>query len=140
MSYNQQQVDTLGVERTADPLGLGYSGMTDQQFADSMNGETRTRERVSMSAGEIMEQIDSAEFIALTAGDKARVDRVLGLGAEVIIGPGNSHNAVQELIATFGGGSTTITNLATLRDAEQISRTSELGIPFVSTSVISRIV
>ncbi len=139
MRYTQPQVDDLAAEQLGDPLTLGYSGMTDQQFADSMNGLTRPNERTTMSAGEIMEQIDGAEFTALSAADKGRVDRVLGLGADVIIGPGNAHNAVQELLAAFGAGSNTITNLATVRGSTQISRAQELGLPFVSVSVISRI-
>ena len=114
-------------ELANDPLGRGYSGMTDQQITDSLNALTRTRERTTMSSGEIMEHINSAEFIALGNAAKSRVDRVLGLGAEVIIGPGNIHNAVQELLGAFGGGSTTISNLATARSVA-ISRAQELGI------------
>ena len=81
-----------------------------------------------MSSGEIFESIVPSEFAALTSGEQVRVDRVLGLGAEIIIGPGNSPNAVQELVSTFGGGSGTISALAALRDQLQ-SRASEIGLP-----------
>jgi len=113
-------------EITLDPLGRGYSGMTNEQVAVDLNTAYRTRERITMSAGEIMEAIDGTEFAALSTADRVRVDRVLGLGAEVIIGPGNNHNAVQELLV-FGGGSVTVANLVALRDVA-ITRAAELSI------------
>lgn len=138
-SYTNKQIVALGVERTNDPLSRGYAGMADQQFSDSMNAQDITVERATMSAGEIMEQIDGAEFTALLAPEKARVDRVLGLGAEIFIGPGNNHNAVQELVATFGAGSNTITNLAAIRGLDKTSRAKQLGFPRCSVSTILRI-
>ena len=116
----------LADEVTADPLARGYAGMTDQELVDSLNALDRTRERTTMSAGEVMEQIDGAEFSALNNASKARVDRVLGLGAEIIIGPGNAHNAVQEMLV-FGGGSATIAALVAAR-TEAISRAQEIGV------------
>ena len=138
-SYSNKQVVELGAERTADPLGRGYSGMTDQQFDDSVNAEDITVERTTMSAGEIMEQIDGAEFNALDAANTVRVDRVLGLGAEIIVGPGNNHNAVQELLATFGGTSATIASLAALRELNKTSRRAQKGWPPCSVSTVLRI-
>ena len=122
---------TLRDEVTTDPLGRGYAGMTDQQLVDDLNAPVRTRERTTMSAGEIMEHIDTAEFAALTNANKARVDRVLGLGADVIIGPRHAHSAVQEFLATFGGGSATLTALTASRD-EVISRATEIGVGTVT--------
>jgi len=119
-----------------DPLGRSYAAMTAKQVADDGHTKYRTDERTVMSAGEIWEHIVDSEFIALSDANKARVDRVLGLGAEIIIGPGNNHNAVQELIATFGGGSTTITNLAAAR-AIAISRWQELGLGNVKVGHIT---
>jgi len=123
-------MDTLRDELTNDPLTRGYAAMTDRQVVDDLNALSRVRERTTMSAGEIMEAIDGAEFAALSDADTARVDRVLGLGAEVIIGPGNAHNAVQEMTGAFGVGSATITALAARRDVT-VSRGDELGIGFV---------
>ena len=138
-SYSTKQVMELGEEKTADPLSRGYAGMTDQQFADSINDENITVERTTMSAGEIMEQIDGTEFSALTPALTTRVDRVLGLGAEIFVGPGNNHNAVQELLAAFGVSSATITSLAALRDLSKTSRRSQKGWPLCSVSTILRI-
>ncbi len=128
MPYSSKQVSDLQSERTNDPITRGYSGMTDSQFLASITAEGRPNPRTFISSGELFEAIDGAEFIALSAADKIRVDRLLGLGAEVVVGPGNSHNAVQELLATFGGPSTTVQTLAALRDQTQ-SRAQEIGLP-----------
>ena len=41
--------DALKTELTEDPLALGYSGMTDQEVADSLNAVNRQRNRTSMT-------------------------------------------------------------------------------------------
>ncbi len=128
MPYTAKEVSILQSERTDDPLSRSYSGMTDAEFLTSITTENRDNPRTFISSGELFESIDNAEFIALSAGDKVRVDRLLGLGAEIIVGPGNAHQAVQELLATFGGVSTTVTTLAALRDV-QFSRAAELNLP-----------
>lgn len=112
-------------ELVNDPLGLGYAGMTDQQAADSLNAKTRIRHRRTMSAGEIFEAVNPGEYQALQQASKTRVDRVLALGAEIIVGPGNTPNAVQELLTAFGGSSVTVQALAALRQ-QSISRAEEL--------------
>ena len=137
MPYTAKQSSELQSERTNDPLARGYSGMTDAQFLASVTAENRIIARKLLNAGEIFEQIDAAEFTALTAASKARVDRVLGLGAQIIVGPGNNHQAVQELIAAFGGASTTLANLSTLRD-ELYSRAVELGLPTPNLGDVQR--
>ena len=111
--------------------------MADPAFLVSVTAEDRDNPRTSMSAGEIFEQIDSGEFAALSPGSTTRVDRVLGLGAEIIVGPGNAHQAVSELVATFGGGSNTLTALAALRD-QKFSRVQEIGLPSPILADIAR--
>jgi len=128
MPYTARQVSILQAERTNDPLARGYSGMNNAQFFTSITTVDRPNERSIMSAGEIFETIVGSEFIALSNANKARVDRLLGLGAEIVIGPGNAHQAVQELLATFGGGSATVAALAALRNQLQ-SRVQEIGLP-----------
>ena len=128
MPYTAKQISDLQDERTNDPLTRSYSGMTNSQFLSSITAIDRLDARTSMSAGEIFESVDSVEFDALTAALKVRVDRVLGLGAEIVVGPGNNHQAVQELITAFGGGSATIASLSALRDQLQ-TRAKEIGLP-----------
>jgi len=117
----------LSDEIALDPLGRGYAGMTDEAVVADLNARRRTRNRVTMSAAEIFEAIVPAEFVALDMAKQARVDRVLALGADVIIGPDNNTNAVQELLACFGAPSQTVQALAARR-AVSISRAEELGL------------
>jgi len=105
----------------------GAYNADDALAASELNVLNRIRERTIMSAGEIMESIDGPEFEALTDANQGRVDRVLGLGAEIIIGPGNNHSAVQEMLV-FGAQSVTLIALAALRDIS-VSRADELGFP-----------
>lgn len=137
MPYTAKQISDLQDERTDDPLTRSYSGMTNAQFLSSITAIDRPDSRISMSAGEIFESVDSVEFDALTAALKARVDRVLGLGAEIVVGPGNNHQAVQELITAFGGGSATIASLSALRDQLQ-TRAKEIGLPEPILSDVAR--
>ena len=137
MPYSARQVADLQAERTGDPLARGYAVMTDGQFLASLIVENRDNPRTSITAGELFESIDVAEFQALDAGQKTRVDRLLGLGAEIIIGPGNAHQAVSELQATFGGGSNTVGALQVVRD-QKFSRVVELGLPVPILADIER--
>ena len=77
MPYTAKQVGILQDERTNDPLARSYSGMSDVQFLTSIATEDRINARTTMSAGEIFEQIDLAEFVALSNAETVRVDRVL---------------------------------------------------------------
>ncbi len=137
MPYTAKQVSILQNERTNDPLARSYSGMSDVQFLTSIETEDRVNARTTLSAGEIFEQIDPAEFVALSNAETVRVDRVLSLGAEIVVGPGNSHQAVQEFIATFGVGSVTMTALESLRD-QLFSRVEELGLPLPILADVQR--
>lgn len=136
MPYSAKQVSILQAERTNDPLVRGYSGMDDAAFLTSITTADRTNARTIMSSGEIFEQLDQTEFAALTAADQARVDRILGLGAEVIVGPGNTH-AVQEFIATFGSASATLAALQVLRD-QLFTRAEEIGLPIPNLGDVQR--
>jgi len=128
MPYSAKQVFDLQQERTNDPLGRVYSGMSDVQFLASIIAEDRDNPRTSISSGELFESIVPAEFQALSVAEQARVDRLLGLGADIIVGPGNAHQAVSELLSTFGGGSATVAALVAIRD-QLFSRAVELGLP-----------
>lgn len=110
-------------ELTNDPLGRGYAGMTHQQVADSLNAVNRDR-WVQLSSADIFEAIVIADFTALSTANKARVDRILGLGDNIRTGPGSQ--ARTELVAVFGAGSTTIANLAAVAN-RRVSRASEIG-------------
>lgn len=116
---------TLRDELLNDPLGRGYAGMSDQAAADDLNTAYRTRQRETMDSAEIYENIDISEFQAKTDAQKVYVRDILGLGANVRIGA--SSKARMVMVSVFGGGSSTIANLADAA-TENISRAVELGI------------
>jgi len=117
----------LGDELTNDPLGRGYAGMTDKEAVADINSIYRDN-WIPISSSQIFETIDATEFMALGPGDIERVDRILGLGADIQTVPGSQSRA--EMISVFGGGSNTIANLATLAN-QQISRGADLKIGLV---------
>ncbi len=121
----------LKAEITTDPLARGYAGMTNVQIAASLNTANRTRNRTIMTASEIINAINVTEFNALTATNKAAVWDLLHLGELNPFG-------VEATMFTsiFGGGSTTIATLASLR-AQSISRAVELGLGVVSEGLVA---
>ena len=56
--------EILKAEVTDDPLARGYSGMSDQAVADSMNAVDRTVDREMVPTHDIYEAIIPAEYAA----------------------------------------------------------------------------
>jgi hypothetical protein len=110
-------------EVVGDPLGRGYSGMTNQEVADDMNTVYRTRNRATMTASEVFNSIDKAEYNAIPVPEnKQMVWDILHLGDV------NPFGLEADLfVDVFGGGSNTITALQAAR-VESISRATELGV------------
>jgi len=111
-------------ELNNDPLGRGYAGMSDADVVDSLNTADRDN-WVELLSAEVFEVTDRSEFIALSSGNKDRVDRIFSLGSAIPSKPGS--NARAELIAVFGSTSVTIQNLASIAN-QPISRAQELGL------------
>ncbi|MHA2085557.1 MAG: hypothetical protein ACXABD_17515 [Candidatus Thorarchaeota archaeon] len=112
-------------ELLTDPLGRGYAAMTDQEAADDLNTEYRTRNRTSMTGDEVFQSIESqVVWGALT--DNQRLEFLSLCGRETIDPFGSANvDLVKEI---FGSTSPTVTALAALR-VEAISRAVELGLP-----------
>lgn len=122
----------LKVEIATDPLSIGYATMTDAEIAATMNAASRTRNRTTMSASEVLNAVVASEFTALTAANKALLWDVLHLGTL------NPFGVEATLITgVFGAGSQTIAALAALRK-ETISRAAELGLETVSVGYIAK--
>ena len=115
-------------EGRTDPLGRGYSGMTDREIAIDLNTVYRTRMRETLSSAEVYEAIEISEFQALGDVQKVYVRDILGLGDGIRVGSGTK--ARQMLINIFGAGSDTIAALADIL-SQNISRATELGLPRV---------
>lgn len=123
-------IDDLRTELTTDPLTVGYSGMTDVAAAVSLNddGTGRTLPVNTLSASEIYEAIDTAEFAALTAGQKSDIDRILSLGSDIVLTSSSKARAM--LTAVFGAGTASRTAIVA-KVSRAVSRAQELGLPTV---------
>ena len=111
-----------------DPLGQGYSGMTDRQVADDMNSVYRDVSVDSIESQDVVAALVPSEFTSLNAGKQRNLWGVIGAGA---IRPDDA-----EVKAFFAGlfpvGTATRANLLAL--AKQIvSRAEELGLPTIRT-------
>ena len=111
----------LKAEITDDPLGRGYSEMTDAEIATSLNTEDRPDNKKTMTSSEVLNAVDITEWNALTDAQRQIIWDVLHIGE---INPFGVEATI--FIAVFGGGSDTITALAVAR-ITYISRASELG-------------
>lgn len=98
-------------ELIADPLGRGYSAMTDQQAADDLNAVQREVIESRLSGSAIFNAIVPSEFGALADQTKQFVRDVFSLGDTVDVGPGT--NARTVLLGAFGAGTGTRDNLVT---------------------------
>jgi len=114
----------LADEISNDPGARGYAGMTDAEVAAALNTADITRIRTSMTGREVFEATDSAEYAALTDSKKQEWIGFCGI-AEHDPKAGGPAQAFVTYI--YGGGSTTVSNLSSLRE-ETISRATELGL------------
>lgn len=122
----------LKAEITNDPLTRGYSGMTDQQVVDSLNTSDRNYNKPSIGVDEIYDALDLTEFAALSADNKARVDRILSMGGSVKV----QGNVKTELASIFGSETATRTALLAAIKTTQ-TRASELGVGNVNAGDVN---
>ena len=108
-------------ETIGDPLGRGYSSMTDEQVMKDGQEVYRTRNKTSLTGSEILNAIDKTEFSALSIEDKQMIWNIIHLGTI------NPFGIEAALFQDIFGASVTITALLVLR-VENISRWEELGI------------
>lgn len=105
-----------------DPLGRGYSAMTDEQIRDDGHIEYRTLNLTNMSGRAVAAEVVASEYNALSAVKKAQF---LALIASDSLDPfGLAVTVVKDI---FGAGSVTVSNLAAAR-VETVSRWRELDI------------
>lgn len=115
--------ESLFNEIDLDPLGRGYSGMTDTQIAADLNTEYRTRNLERLSATEVFNAIDKSEWDLLLETHRATIFNLLHMGQ---LNPFGVEASI--FVDIFGGGSTTISDLSDMR-TEAVSRAAELGFP-----------
>jgi|SRR5210317_173730 len=121
----------LGSELAVGHPVTGAYDADHQLAADQVNALNRTRNRSVMSGGEVKKEIDTAEFNALTDGQK---QIILAMCARDDLDPfGLDADVVQNIFPPAG---VTITALQAAR-VESISRATELGLPFVSAADVA---
>lgn len=113
--------DALRTELTDDPEGRGYSSMSDQEVADDLNTSYRSRNRTSMTSSEVLNAVDSAEYIKLSNDAKTEFWNLMGLGT---LNPFGIEAVLMKNL--FGRLSKTIATLKSLR-VESITRAVERG-------------
>lgn len=115
----------LNDELTDDPLGRGYSGMTDRAVVADMNTPYRDSNRSLMTATEIAQSIDVDEFTLLNTADEQTMWNVLSFSE---INPFGFEATI--FTDVFGGGSRTIAAFLAAR-VGSISRGQELSLGVV---------
>lgn len=113
-------IPVLTNEIDTDPLGRGYSTMSDAEVVVDMYIEYRTRNRTSMSGSELWDATDPTEYDALSDAGKGQWLSLCGIESHDPFGV-----STQIVVSLFGGGSTTVTALQTAR-IENISRVVDL--------------
>jgi len=98
----------LKTELTTDPQARGYAGMSDAQAAASLVANYRQEERTHITNAELYEAIVDSEFTALAAAAQTRVRDLFNLN-QIPVQTGTRARSV--LLAVFGAGTTTRTNL-----------------------------
>lgn len=122
----------LKSELDTDALGFGYSGMTDAVVVTAINsvdspyGQTVIKE--FLTGAEVFKATDSTEFDALTDAQRSEWLNLCGIEQ---LDPANGTPAAAAATRIFGGGSTTLANLQSLRE-EVISRATQLGLGAVN--------
>ena len=117
----------LKTELTTDPLTRGYSAMDDVAAAVDLNTVYRERDVESVTGQEIFEAAVTSELDALTDAQRTKFYAIIGMG-EILV---NGTNTKAALLAMFGAGTTTRTNLGTLQK-QSVSRAVELGLGTVA--------
>ena len=115
----------LKAELTDDPLGRGYSGMSESEAAASLNAVNRNVNVEAVTGQEIFEATVPADYDALPAKDKPLYAIIVGLGTILV----NGTNTKARLVAMFAG-TPTLSALAVLQK-HLVSRAAELGLGHV---------
>ena len=123
MDYQALQTELAG----SHPISGAYNADA-ALAAAQINALDIVRIRASMSGQELLEATDSTEFGALSDAKKSQW---LALTGHDAVNPEAGGVAQEIVVDIFGGGSTTVTALGTLRQ-ETVSRGVDLGFGYVT--------
>lgn len=103
-----------------------YTGLSDQAVADSLNNANIAVDVETVGGVDIFEATTQTDYAALTATQKNLYHAIIGM--ENIKVKGSNTRAA--LLAMFGAGTQTRTNMAALQTT-QTSRAEQLGLPHI---------
>lgn len=120
---------SLGHEVVEDPAGLGYTGKTDSQVAAILMAVNQQVACTKISAAELWENTNLAEYAGLTAARLQAYNVLISLGTIDVSGGTNSREALKDL---FPAGGPTRTKLVALISKPLLkSRAEILGLGLV---------
>ena len=117
----------LKTEIDTDPVTLGYTGKTNDEVADLLNSLStgRTKDRGSIETWQILDATDfETDYAVLSSNQKTQYQIMISAGVVSI----KSANIKNALVAMFGAGTATRTNLIALAK-EPITRAEDLFLP-----------
>lgn len=103
-----------------------YTGLSDQAAADALNTANISVDVDTISGSDVFEATTQADYSALTATQKNLYHAIMGMDTIRVRGS----NTRAALLAMFGAGTQTRTNLAALQTT-LTSRAAQLGLPSV---------
>lgn len=118
-------------ELTTDPLTRGYSGMSDEGAAESLNASNRQADRDTLDAGLLVASIVRSEYDSLANAAKDYL-RLIAMAQSLPL----TATLKTELAGIFGVGTQTRTNLIALLKRPG-SRAQEMGLGLVTTSNVA---
>ena len=126
-------LQALKSELTADPLGRGYSGMSDEAAAESLNTRDREQDRDAISGGDVAACVTLADFTASGITNVQRQWLQLLSSASSLTATAHLKASLRAL---FPQGSDTRSNLVALLKRTG-SRAEELGLGNVTPSHVA---
>lgn len=103
-----------------------YNGLSDQAAADALNNANIAVDVETISGSDVFEATTQTDYAALTANQKGLYHAIMGMDTILVRGS----NTRAALLAMFGAGTQTRTNLAALQTT-MISRAAQLGLPHI---------
>lgn len=127
-------LERLKEELDDDPLGRGYSGMTDEEAADSLNAVNRSVAPPAISTEVFLRGLVKSEWDTLSTADHLYISMIMGREVIDIRAGTETRNA---LVALFPPGSSTRDNLLSLAMVE-VSRADELGLGRIYAGTVAQ--
>ena len=91
----------LKIELETDPLGRGYSSMTDTEAANDLNTAYRSRIKARLDQTDLYNSIDQSEFDALGSTAQEEIWKLLHIGGSAGLLVSNGSLARKKLISTY---------------------------------------